>query len=146
MIRRLLAVLALLVVAALGMHAVGEPQGSAAAPPSTAAAKPIRLSIDYRDGVIKTFTAIEHRAGLTVYDALQAAAKHPRGIKLETKGSGETAFVIAIDDLKNEGGGSDTRNWQFRINGERGKRGSGVTELAAGDEVLWSFEVFQTGK
>lgn len=109
-------------------------------------AKPIRLSIDYRDGVTKTFTSLAHQAGMTVFDALQAAAKHPRGIKLETKGSGETAFVIAIDDLKNEGGGSDTRNWQFRINGERGKRGSGVTELAAGDEVLWSFEVFQTGK
>ena len=148
MIQSVLAVFVLMTVAALGMQAAGDPQGSAAASPSTAAAitKPIRLSVDYRDGVIKTFTSLPHQPGMTAFDALQAAGKHPRGVKIETRGSGETAFVVAIDDLKNQGGGAEARNWQFRVNGELGKRGSGVTELVPGDEVLWVFEVFKPGK
>lgn len=128
------------VVARTADHVTVEP------PSSIAAAKPIRLSIDYRDGVIKTFTALTYHSGMTVFDALQAAGKHPRGVNLETRGRGETAFVVAIDDLKNQGGGAEARNWQFHVNGELGKRGSGVTELAPGDEVLWVFEVYKAGK
>jgi hypothetical protein len=147
--RNLLAVLACLVALAGGLIVARPVALAATEPPATPQAstvRPIRLSIDYRDGVIKTFTSLAHQPGMTVFDALLAAGKHPRGVKIETRGSGETAFVVAIDDLKNQGGGAEARNWQFRVNGDLGKRGSGVTELAPGDEVLWVFEVYKAGK
>src|SRR6187399_3102774 len=47
------------------------------------AAKTVQLTIDYGDGSQKTFTAIEWKEKQTVFDVLQAAEKHPRGIKLK---------------------------------------------------------------
>ena len=73
---------------------------------------------------------------MTVLDALLAAQKNPRGIRLKTRGSGQTAFVEKIDDLKNEGSG---RNWIFRVNGKLSNRGCGVVPLKSGDTILWKF-------
>ena len=101
------------------------------APPS------VRLTIDYGDGVQKTFPRIEWKEKLTVFAALQAAAKHPRGIKLEHSGSGESTFIKAIDDCENEGQGG--RNWRYSVNGEGGRISAGIAEVKAGDEILWRF-------
>lgn len=115
-------------------------QPHAAPPPPTAA---IRLTIDYKDGVQKTFLALEHRADMTVLDALTDAARHPRGIKVESTGKGETAFVSKIDDLANQGGGRTSRNWQFSVNGKLATRGCGVTKLESGDQVVWAFDTMK---
>lgn len=112
-----------------------------AAPPPPAAA--VRVTIDYKDGVQKTFVALEYRADMTVLDALVEASRHPRGIKLEAIGKGETAFVQKIDDLANQGGGRTSRNWQFSVNGKLGTRGCGVTKLEAGDAVAWEFDTMK---
>jgi hypothetical protein len=74
---------------------------------------------------------------MTVLDAMKAAQEHPRGIKLQFRGSGATAFLTQIDDLKNEGSG---RNWIYRVNGELAERSFAVQKLEAGDAVLWKFE------
>src|SRR4051812_8983925 len=79
--------------------------GNAAAQDSSAV---VRLTIDYGDGMQKTFSAVPWKEKMTVFDALQAAEKHPRGIKLAFTGRGETIFVTAIDDAANEG--ADGRN------------------------------------
>jgi uncharacterized protein DUF4430 len=105
---------------------------------SACAAEPtVRLTIDYGDGVEKTFVALAWREKLTVFDAMQAAAQHPRGIKIQHTGSGETIFVTAIDDRTNEGQGGN--NWRYEINGQRPPQSAGVAELKAGDAVLWRF-------
>jgi hypothetical protein len=99
-------------------------------------AKTVRLTIDYGDGVEKTFATLAWQDKLTVLGALEAAAKHPRGIKFKHRGSGASAFVTAIDDLTNEGRG---RNWTYQVNGKRADKSSGVWELKAGDTVVWRY-------
>lgn len=100
-------------------------------------AKPIRLTIDYGDGVQKVFTDIEHREKLTVLGALQAASKHPRGIKFKHQGEEEFAFVTAIDGLENEGRAA--KNWTYSVGGKKADRSCGICELAPGDSVVWRF-------
>ena len=104
-------------------------------------AKTVSLAVDYGDGSQKQFTALAWREGLTVLDAVRAAEKHPRGIKCELRGSGDTAFLVKIDDLKNEGGAG--RGWMFRVNGKLADRSLGVFPLQAGDAVLWKFEKYR---
>lgn len=105
-----------------------------------AAGKTVRLTIAYGDGVEKVFSQLPWKEGITAFDALQAAAKHPRGIKLAHQGSGATTLVTAIDDLKNEGRG---RNWLFEVNGKLGEKSCAISELAAGDTVLWRFAKYK---
>lgn len=107
----------------------------AAAQESTPA---VRLTVDYGDGVQKTFTAVAWKQGQTVFHALQAAAKHPHGIKVEHQGSGETTFISAIDDCANEGSGG--RNWRFSVNDRPAQMSCGVTEIKAGDSIVWHFK------
>lgn len=102
-----------------------------APPPPT-----VKLIIDYRDGVQKHFTALPWKAGMTVLDALQAAGRHPRGIKIGLRGKGATAFVTQIDDVENEGRG---QNWVFRVNGELARKSCGALEVKAADTILWTF-------
>jgi hypothetical protein len=96
----------------------------------------VQLVIDYGDGVEKRFTRLPHLNDMTVLDAMQQAAKHKRGIKFEFRGRGATAFLFQIDDLKNQGRGS---NWIYRVNGKLAEVGFGVRKLQAGDTVLWKF-------
>ena len=97
----------------------------------------IRLTIDYGDGVEKSFTRIEWKEKMTVFDALQAAEKHERGIKLKHTGSGETVFIVAIDGQENEGQGG--RNWRYSVNDQGARMSAGVAELKAGDAVVWRY-------
>ncbi len=111
--------------------------GSPPAATSDERAPTVRLIIDYGDGVQKTFQRIEWKEKLTVFAALQAAAKHPRGIKPEHSGSGDSIFIKAIDDCENEGQGG--RNWRYSVNGESGRTSAGIAEVKAGDEIVWRF-------
>jgi hypothetical protein len=97
----------------------------------------VRLTIDYGDGVQKSFTAIPWKEKLTVFDALQAAQDHPRGIKFSYTGSGETIFITAIDDAANEGAGG--RNWRYTVNDKPARYSAGIADLKPGDTVLWRF-------
>ena len=120
---RLLAIITTLLVGALPL--------SAAESEAT-----VRLTIDYGDGVQKVFAGIPWQEGQTVLAALEAAGKHPRGIKVEHRGTGATAFVTSIDGQKNEGTG---RNWLYEVNGKPANKSCGVWTLKAGDQVLWKF-------
>ena len=126
--RRLL--LAILLLSASGVLAEAAPVG--------AAETTVRLTIDYSDGVQKSFVALPWNEKLTVFGALEAAARHARGIKVAHTGSGETTFVTAIDDRTNEGQGGS--NWRYEVNGERLPVSAGVAELKAGDAIVWKFE------
>ncbi len=96
----------------------------------------VKVVIDFGDGVQKHFTALPWQEKMTVLDALLNAQKHPRGIKVQYRGKGPTAFVSKIDDLENQGRGS---NWIYRVNDKLADRGCGVYELKAGDTILWKF-------
>jgi len=120
-----------LLLAAVGAILAGPTMARAEEP-----ARSVRLTIDYGDGVHKVFTALPWKAELTVLGALEAAAKHPRGIKFTHRGSGTSAFVTAIDDVKNEGRG---RNWTYLVGDKRADKSAGVWQLKAGDAVVWRF-------
>lgn len=105
-----------------------------------AATETVKLVIDFNDGVQKQFVALPWTKETTVLTALEAAAKHPRGIKFTHQGKGENVLVTAIDDLKNEGRG---RNWLYEVNGKLGDRSCAVMPLKSGDSVLWRFGKYQ---
>ena len=138
-----------------GLAAAGRATGGASQPavhpgipssepsPSAPVAAAVSLTIDYKDGARKVFDALPHTTDMTVLDVLNLAAKHPHGITFVSSGAGETAFVKQIDDLKNQGGGTAARNWQFLVNGKVGTRGVGATRLKPGDAVVWDFDTFK---
>jgi hypothetical protein len=121
---------------------VGQPIAAnrAAAQADAAGSKSVQLTIDYGDGVQKVFRELAWKEGMTVLDALEAAAKHPRGIKSAHRGSGATAFVTGIDDLKNEGSG---RNWTYEVNGKKANKSCGVWTLQEGDSIVWKFAKYE---
>ncbi len=113
---------------------------------TTQAAEPavetVRMVVDFGDGVEVHFTRLAWKKGLTVLDAVTAASVQPHGVKFEKIGSGETALVTKIGDVKNEGSGRDRRNWLYEVNGKPAEVGVGALTLKAGDVVLWKFEKY----
>lgn len=99
-------------------------------------ARTVLLIIDFGDHFQKHFTGITWSQKMTVKDVLQAASKHPRGIRFEYRGKGKTAFLISIDKLKNEGRG---RNWVYRVNKKLGDRSFADFTVQPGDTILWTF-------
>ena len=110
--------------------------------PDEAPSKRVRLVVDYGDGVEKHFTRIAWKQGLTILDAMNAAARHPRGLKFTRRGSGRTAFLVGIDGLKNEGARGGGRNWQYWVNGDYGREGFGVKKLRPSDVTVWKFKKY----
>ncbi|WP_425616772.1 DUF4430 domain-containing protein [Anatilimnocola sp. NA78] len=98
--------------------------------------KTVQLTIDYGDGSKRQFTAIPWKEKQTALEVLEAAAKHPRGVKFKHRGSGATVLVTAIDDLSNQAGGN---SWLYEVNGKLADRSCGVYEVQAGDTLLWKF-------
>ena len=105
-------------------------------------AKTVQLVVDFGDGVEVHFTRIPWKSGAKVIDAVAAADTAPHGVKFTRIGSGETAMVTKIGDVKNEGQGPNRRNWLYRINGKLAEEGIGAQPLAPGDVVLWKFEPY----
>ena len=104
------------------------------------AASSVSVVIDYNDGVQKHFSRVSWRSGMTVLDAMQAIAKHPRGIRFSHRGTGARALLVRIDDLENQPNG---RNWLYRVNGKLADRSFGIRKIEKGDTVLWKHEKFQ---
>ena len=127
---------------ALVLLAGGLVVGAAWAQDRTAASETVRLVIDYNDGVEKHFTALPWKAGVTVFDLLQEAKRHPHGIVLEYKDYGpKVGFMVTrIDDLANEGGGGQAKNWVYRVNDELATKACNKYQLRAADVVRWTFE------
>jgi len=100
----------------------------------------VRLIIDYNDGVEKHFTAIPWKEGMTVRDAMKLAEKSPHGIEFQQSGKDGFAFLTQIDDLKNQGGADEQKNWIFRVNKKLATESFGTYQLKAKDVVLWRFE------
>lgn len=128
-----IATLYAVLVGPLPLHADDE-QRSEVAPRQS-----LLLTIDYGDGVQKRFTRLKYTDEMTVLDLMQAAAKHPRGIRIRYRGRAATAFLYQIDDLANEPGG---RGWLYRVNGKRADRGMAVYRLKPEDTILWEFDKF----
>jgi hypothetical protein len=109
-------------------------------PPAVApAASGVELMVDFGDGFSKRFVGLPAREAETVLSVLQSAGEAGRRGRLEidVTGSGEMAFVRSIDGVNNQGGAAGARNWQFWVNGERGRVGAGVAPVRPGDRIEW---------
>lgn len=129
-----------LVVSQVRRTSDGQPQR--AAPATNQDGPSVQLTIDFGDGFQKRFPTLAWQSGMTVLDALRAAARHPRGIRLESAGRREMTLITAIDGVANQGGGPNTRNWVYQVNGRRATRGCAVVELQPGDRVLWELTFY----
>jgi hypothetical protein len=115
---------------------------SAAGVDAAPKASTVRLEVDYGDGVQVHFSALAWREGMTVLDALNAAQANPHGITFTQKGTGTSAMIIKIGDVKNQGGADASKNWLFYLNDKPGEVGAGSQRLKPGDAILWKFEVY----
>lgn len=106
-------------------------------PASRPEGRTFSLTIDFGNGAERRFAALRWRDGLTVLEALQAAADFRPGITFTLKGKGETAFLSSLEGLKNSGAGGG--NWIYEINGEMAQRGMAVQTLNPGDALLWRY-------
>lgn len=111
--------------------------GPARAEPKAAT---VRLVVDYGDGVELHFRALPWREGMTVLDALSAAQAHRHGITFAHRGTGSSAMITKIGDLKNEG---DGKNWLYSVNGKKAEQSAGVYKLKPLDAILWKFEIYE---
>ena len=144
-VRRKLALLSVLAISVFFLAPIGSlplADNITAAFAAEPTAKTVELVVDYGDGVQKRFAALAFTDGMNVLDALQAAKRHAHGIDFEFAGKGEMAFLLSIDGQKNQGGGETGKNWVFRLNQKLGHKSFAVQTLAAGDVVLWRFEVY----
>jgi hypothetical protein len=125
--RRAAAILLLVLIAA------------AASQQAAAQAASVLLVVDYGDGTIKTISGLPWSKGSTVLDVMNAAKARRHGLTFAAAGSGASAFLTRIDDVSNEGGGGEKKNWQLWVNTTYADRSFGVYELQAFDLVLWRF-------
>ena len=102
-----------------------------AAEPSTAG-QTVQLVIDYGDGVQKRFPAIAWRENMTVLDVLETAKDRPHGITYSVRGSGETTLLTKLDDVANQEGATDAKNWIFYVNDRMADKSLGVISVKSG--------------
>ncbi len=121
-------------VALLGVFRLKAASSSSADPKAA-----VELVVDYGDGVEKRFKSLPWSQNMTVLDALNAAKSSPHGITFEHRGSGDSVFLLKIDDLGNEGGGKGKRNWLYEVNGKLGNKSCGIFQVAEGDRIVWTF-------
>jgi hypothetical protein len=122
----------------------GNQRPSAAAPETSpgVSGKTIAVVIDYGDGAQKRVT-VAWREGMTVLDAMQLAAKHPRGIQFTHRFAGDRAFLDSLDGMTNQGGGETAHNWVYRVNDQFAHDSIGVHCLSPADVVLWKFGKYE---
>jgi hypothetical protein len=128
---------------AAAMLFVGASWTAALAAGQDAAAPTVRLVVDYGDGTTKTISDLPWTKGNTILDVMTAAAARPHGISFTYTGSGATAVMARIDDVRNQGGGPGKKNWQYWVNGAYGDRSFAAFALQAQDVILWRFAAEQ---
>jgi hypothetical protein len=140
MLPRSLLAFSLTITLALHLSTIATAQDKAAKPAAESKAsvtKTIALTIEFPGDVEVHYKAIAYTEGMTVFDALTAAAKHSRPLPFKHTGSGEFAFLTELDGVKNEG--ASGKNWIYKVDGQRAKVGMGSMKLMPGNQVVWIF-------
>ena len=106
-------------------------------------AQTVRLIIDYGDGSLKLYADIPWQSGQTVLEAMKVAQTRVTGLDFTDTGGGATAFLAAIDGVRNQGGGAGKRNWQYWVNTAYADKSFAIQTLQALDTVTWQFGFYQ---
>ncbi len=105
--------------------------------------KTVQLVVDYGDGVQKRYADLAWREKMTAFDSLQSAKIHSHGVSFESHGDGETLLITKIDDVSNQGGGGNDKNWTFLVNDHLADKSCGVFAVKPGDVILWKFDLYK---
>ena len=106
-----------------------------------------------------TWLGLPYTPKMTVLDAMNEAKGRPHPLAFTVTGSGDTAFVTALEGIANQsgvgggggaaggvggagGGGGAAPCWQFWINTRFATVGVGAAILKPGDRVTWVFEPY----
>jgi len=111
-----------------------------AATSDSAVKQTVALEIDFGNGR-SVIASAPWRKGTTALDVL-LAAETDKPLKIERRGEGATAFVEAIDGVRN-GTDKSQRNWLVKINGKLSKESAGKTPVQPGDRVLWEYAAWE---
>jgi hypothetical protein len=131
----LIVLAAILLWRGVGLREVKRPaeSGPAGEVVNPARRETVSFSIDFGNGQRKEIIDVAWHNRMTVADALRGSKE----ISILEKGTGESAFLTAIDDVANEG--TAGKNWTYEVNGKSADRSFAVYELRPGDRVLWNF-------
>ena len=94
----------------------------------------VQLKIDFAGQRDPISLSVPCSANSNALTSLQRAQEQG-DLEFESIGSGESAFVVSIEGIKNAGGQGN--NWVFRINGITANMGCGVFRVKPGDEIEW---------
>ena len=80
-----------------------------------------------------------------MFDLLEAARQHPRGIEVQYKDYGGSIgrMVTGIDDLANQGAGQESRNWVYLVNDDRATKACDKRKVRVPDRVVWKFDLWK---
>jgi len=92
---------------------------------AAAAAETVTLVVEFSKDKQKRFDDIAWRDGLTVLQAMNAAAKSKSGLKFKHRGSGANAFLTEI--------------WSYWVNDRLANRSFAVFKLDKSAVVKWKF-------
>jgi Domain of unknown function (DUF4430) len=93
----------------------------------------VTIAIEFGDEKPTLRNQVPWSPGMTVRSLLTSASFGT----LAEKGRGESAFLVGIAGVQNEGAGG--RNWMYSVNGKRADRSFAIYQLQPNDHVLWSF-------
>ncbi len=97
----------------------------------------VSLMLDFGNGQVRTFAAINLAEGSTAFDLLKKVTAD-NNFNFVYKDYGEAgAFIEAIGDIANDTKGN--RFWQFWVNNEYAQVGASTYQLNDGDIVEWKF-------
>lgn len=98
--------------------------------------KKVVATVEVTDGTKTTHYDMTDGVGKTALDLTQEAT----GGKVVTKGTGENAFVLAINGRT----ASDTKKeyWEIDVNGAQLQVGSGSYTVKEGDKILWKIATY----
>ena len=103
-------------------------------PTADAAVGVVTLEINSKDSAAQTVQVPDVAEGTTLESVMRMVDQIP----VTVSGSGTTAFVDSIGDVKTDA----SQGWTFKVDGEFANQGIGQTVLHPPTTVTWSFGEF----
>ncbi|MEM7456441.1 MAG: DUF4430 domain-containing protein [Planctomycetota bacterium] len=117
-----------------------QPEASGGGRSTSTSGGTVDLTIQFNGRAGDKTVAIPCSADSTVFQIL-TRARNTGDIEFESTGEGETAFVVSIDEVANEGASGD--NWVYLVNDALGDRSCGAYRVEVGDEITWRFGKYE---
>jgi len=97
----------------------------------------VPLEIDFGEKKQTISVDVPVSADSTVLQIMERA-RNMGDLDFKSSGSGETAMILSINGVENEG--ANGNNWIYRVNGKVASKGCGVYAVQKGDKIRWAWE------